>query len=128
MTASNQTTERPSTGKRIVRYLVIAAALVFVFGWLLPQIIDYELIWEAITGLTLLQLLVLSALTIIRIPTEAMIIAGISLAVAAAVSVVVWQASLSWTKATRALLLDQAGAGAARRGTSAWEGSCAASR
>jgi uncharacterized membrane protein YbhN (UPF0104 family) len=59
--------------KRLVRYLIVAAVLIFVFVWLLPQIIDYELIWEAITNLTVPQLLVLCALTTVRIPTEALI-------------------------------------------------------
>jgi uncharacterized membrane protein YbhN (UPF0104 family) len=60
-------------GKRIVRILVIVAVLVIMFGWLLPQIIDYQLVWDALTGLTLEQLLVLSLLGLVRVPTEAMI-------------------------------------------------------
>jgi uncharacterized membrane protein YbhN (UPF0104 family) len=59
------------TRSRVVRWIVIAAVLVFVFGWLLPQFIDYELVWDAITGLTIQQLLVLLALTTLRVPTEA---------------------------------------------------------
>jgi uncharacterized membrane protein YbhN (UPF0104 family) len=64
--------EKP-LGKKIVRILVIVAILVIVFGWLLPQVIDYQLVWDALTGLTLEQLLVLSLLGLLRVPTEAMI-------------------------------------------------------
>jgi len=67
-----ETAEKP-LGKRIMRVLVILAILVVVFGWLLPQIIDYELVWDALTGLTLEQLVVLALLGLLRVPTEAMI-------------------------------------------------------
>ena len=49
---ATKTAEKP-LGKRIMRVVVIMAILVVVFGWLLPQIIDYELVWDALTGLTL---------------------------------------------------------------------------
>jgi uncharacterized membrane protein YbhN (UPF0104 family) len=65
--------ERSSTGNRLVRAAVVVGVLVFVFGWLLPQIIDYELVWEALTSLTLTDLLVLTLLSALRIPTEAMV-------------------------------------------------------
>ena len=68
----DQPTKKP-LGKRIVRILAILAILVIVFGWLLPQIIDYQLVWDALTGLSLEQLLVLSLLGLVRVPTEAMI-------------------------------------------------------
>jgi uncharacterized membrane protein YbhN (UPF0104 family) len=70
---SNDTEAKPSTGRRVVRGLVTLAVLVFVFGWLLPQIIDYELVWEALTNLSLADLAVLTLLLVLRIPTEAMI-------------------------------------------------------
>jgi uncharacterized protein (TIRG00374 family) len=63
-------TAPPSTGRRVLRIVVIIAVLVVVFGWLLPQIIDYELIWEAISGLSFEEFLALLALTIVRVPTE----------------------------------------------------------
>lgn len=69
---ATKTAEKP-LGKRIMRVVVIMAILVVVFGWLLPQIIDYELVWDALTGLTLEQLVVLSLLSLLRVPTEAMI-------------------------------------------------------
>jgi uncharacterized membrane protein YbhN (UPF0104 family) len=69
---ADQSDEKPM-GKKILRILVIVAILVVVFGWLLPQIIDYQLVWDALTGLTLEQLLVLSVLGLLRVPTEAMI-------------------------------------------------------
>ena len=65
--------EKPSVGKRLLRAAAVASALVFVFGWLLPQIIDYKLVWEALTSLTLTNLLVLTLLSALRIPTEAMV-------------------------------------------------------
>lgn len=71
-TTSPASTER-SLGKRILRGAVIVAVLVFVFGWLLPQIIDYELVWTALTNLTAMDLVVLTVLSLLRIPTEAMI-------------------------------------------------------
>jgi len=63
----------PSTKKRVTRALVMIAVLVFVFGWLLPQIIDYQLVWDALTNLTWTDLIVLSLLSILRVPTEAMV-------------------------------------------------------
>ncbi len=63
----------PSTGKRVVRGLVILAVVVFIFGWLVPQIIDYELVWAALTNLSLADLVILTLLLVLRIPTEAMI-------------------------------------------------------
>ena len=62
---------RSLTGKRIIRALVGLAVVIFVFGWLLPQVIDYELIWEAISGLTWGDLILLTALSLLRVPTEA---------------------------------------------------------
>ncbi len=67
------TNEEASMGKRLVRAAVVVAVLVFLFGWLLPQIIDYELVWDALTSLTLTDLLVLALLSALRIPTEAMV-------------------------------------------------------
>ena len=65
--------DRPSAGKRVVRILIVVAVFVVVFGWLLPQFIDYKLVWEAIKGLTWGQLIVLVLLAVIRVPTEALI-------------------------------------------------------
>jgi uncharacterized membrane protein YbhN (UPF0104 family) len=62
-----------STKQRVIRGLIVVAVLVFVFGWLLPQFIDYELIWDALTSMTWQDLLVLSVLAIVRVPTEAMV-------------------------------------------------------
>ena len=62
-----------SPRKRITRIVIVIAVLVVLFGLVLPQIIDYELVWEAITELSLEQLLVLSALGVLRVPTEALI-------------------------------------------------------
>lgn len=48
------------------------AALVLVFGWLLPQFIDYKQVWDALTQLTGWQLLVLLTLGLARVPSEAL--------------------------------------------------------
>lgn len=65
--------EPASTNKRVLRALVVIAVLVFVFGWLLPQLIDYQLVWDAISSLSLSDLIVLSILGVVRIPTEAIV-------------------------------------------------------
>jgi uncharacterized membrane protein YbhN (UPF0104 family) len=71
---SETRTEPEQTGlRRAVRFVVIVALLLFVFGWLLPQIIDYELIWDAMTNLTATDLVWLVVLSVLRVPTEAMI-------------------------------------------------------
>ncbi|MDH3752725.1 MAG: lysylphosphatidylglycerol synthase domain-containing protein [Acidimicrobiia bacterium] len=62
-----------SARKRVVRAVAAVVVVVVVFGWLLPQIIDYELVWEAMTSLTWEELLLLCLLTLLRVPTEAMI-------------------------------------------------------
>ena len=62
-----------STRKRVVRIIVVVLVLVVVFGWLLPQIIDYDLVWDAITNLTATDLVILLLLSLLRVPTEALI-------------------------------------------------------
>ncbi|MGI9585604.1 MAG: hypothetical protein ACR2N7_08445, partial [Acidimicrobiia bacterium] len=71
--AAQTTQEKPPLRKRLTRTAVIVVVLVVVFGWLLPQIIDYELVWEALTNLTATDLLLLTLLFTLRIPTEAMV-------------------------------------------------------
>lgn len=64
--------DAPSTHR--VKHAAIAVVIfVVVFGWLLPQFIDYQLVWDALTGLTGQDLVVLSILSLLRIPTEAMV-------------------------------------------------------
>ncbi len=48
------------------------AALVFVFGWLLPLFIDYDEVWEALTRLDAVEVVVLLGLALARVPTEAL--------------------------------------------------------
>ncbi len=50
----------------------MAAALVVVFGWLLPQFIDYQEVWEALTQLDGWEVAVLFGLGLARVPTEAL--------------------------------------------------------
>lgn len=76
MTKGNDRNMAPgnvSTKRRVIRGLVVVVVLVVVFGSLLPQLIDYDLIWDALTNLTLTDLLVLSVLAILRVPTEALV-------------------------------------------------------
>ena len=49
------------------------SALVFVFGWLLPQFIDYDEVWEALTELDTSEVVILLGLALARVPTEALI-------------------------------------------------------
>ncbi len=48
------------------------AALVFVFGWFLPQFIDYDEVWDAVTELDTTEAAVLLGLALARVPTEAL--------------------------------------------------------
>ena len=48
-------------------------ALVVVFGWVLPSMMDYETIWTSLKSLTLTDVAVLVALTVARIVSEAFI-------------------------------------------------------
>ena len=58
--------------KRLLKPALMVAALVVVFGWLLPQFIDYEEVWEALTLLDAWEVVVLLALALARVPTEAL--------------------------------------------------------
>lgn len=71
-TDTPQPTDAP-TKHRVRNALIMVAVFVVVFGWLLPQLIDYQLVWDALTELTLQDLVVLSILGIVRVPTEAMV-------------------------------------------------------
>jgi uncharacterized membrane protein YbhN (UPF0104 family) len=73
VTATETTSDPIGVGRKALRWLLIAVGLVVVFGWLLPQFIDYGLVWDAITSLSWQQLLVLLLLTTLRVPTEAAI-------------------------------------------------------
>lgn len=57
--------------RRLLRLAVGGGLFVVVFGWLVPQFIDYEQVWDAIKGLSWWQFVVLLALGLVRIPTEA---------------------------------------------------------
>ena len=58
--------------RRLLKPAVIVAALVLVFGWLLPQFIEYKEVWEALEELDGWEVLVLFALGLARVPTEAL--------------------------------------------------------
>ena len=59
--------------RRALKPVIVTAALALVFGWLLPQFIDYQEVWEAPTRLDAWELLVLLGLALTRVPTEALI-------------------------------------------------------
>jgi uncharacterized membrane protein YbhN (UPF0104 family) len=58
--------------KRSLRPVLVIAALAVVFGWLLPQFIDYQQVWEALTALDAWEIAVLLGLGLARVPTEAL--------------------------------------------------------
>ena len=59
--------------RRVMRPAVMIVALGCVFGWLLPQFIDYDEVWEALTELDTTEVLILLGLALARVPTEALI-------------------------------------------------------
>lgn len=65
--------DAPSLARRLGKWFLVVVVVVVVFGWILPQFIDYELVWEAIRGLTFAEFAVLTLLTLLRVPTEAAI-------------------------------------------------------
>jgi uncharacterized membrane protein YbhN (UPF0104 family) len=58
--------------RRLLKPVLAGAALLLVFGWLLPQFIDYDDVWEALTRLDGWEVVVLLALGLARVPTEAL--------------------------------------------------------
>jgi uncharacterized membrane protein YbhN (UPF0104 family) len=58
--------------RRLLKPVVVGAALLAVFGWLLPQFIDYQEVWEALAELDAWEVLVLLGLGLARVPTEAL--------------------------------------------------------
>ena len=71
----NETSSTPVTRRvrgHVLRLLFLVTALVLVFGWLLPQFIDYAEVWDALAQLDGREVLVLLALGLARVPTEAL--------------------------------------------------------
>jgi uncharacterized membrane protein YbhN (UPF0104 family) len=58
--------------RRALKPALVIVALAIVFGWLLPQFIDYAEVWDALTELDGWEVLVLLGLGIVRVPTEAL--------------------------------------------------------
>ena len=58
--------------RRALKPVLVAAGLLVVFGWLLPQFIDYEQVWNALTQLDAWEAVVLLGLGIARVSTEAL--------------------------------------------------------
>ena len=63
---------RRALWKRSLRPVLVIVALVLVFGWLLPQFIDYEEVWDALAQLDGWEFVVLLGLGLARVPTEAL--------------------------------------------------------
>ena len=61
----------PPLWRRLVRPLLVAAGLIVVFVWLLPQFIDYDAVWSALKQLDAWELAALVLLALARVPTEA---------------------------------------------------------
>lgn len=51
---------------------VVVVALAVVFGWLLPRFVDYKAVWAALKELDPWELVVLFALALARVPSEAL--------------------------------------------------------
>jgi uncharacterized protein (TIRG00374 family) len=73
MTATEDARPKKSVLQRLVRLAVQVAVLVFIFGILLPLFIDYRAVFDAIARLSWWQLLLLLTLSLLRVPTEALI-------------------------------------------------------
>jgi uncharacterized membrane protein YbhN (UPF0104 family) len=58
--------------RRALRPILLVTSLVVVFGWLLPQFIDYEEVWDALSQLDAWEILVLLTIGLVRVPTEAL--------------------------------------------------------
>ena len=58
--------------RRVLKPVLVIAALAVVFGWLLPQFIDYGDVWDALEQLDLVEVVVLLGLGLARVPTEAL--------------------------------------------------------
>jgi uncharacterized membrane protein YbhN (UPF0104 family) len=71
--APAETSNPASLWQRIKGPLITLVALVVVFGWLLPQIIDYGAVVDALRSLTWANLALLTALTALRVVTEALV-------------------------------------------------------
>jgi uncharacterized membrane protein YbhN (UPF0104 family) len=63
--------QRPAL-RRALKPVLLVAALAIVFGWLLPKFVDYHEVWDALKQLDVGELLVLLALGLARVPTEAL--------------------------------------------------------
>ena len=54
----------PAPWRRAVKPTLAFAALAFVFAWLLPQVIDYKQVWDALAQLDARELIVLLAIAL----------------------------------------------------------------
>jgi uncharacterized protein (TIRG00374 family) len=73
MTTTEDARPKKSVLQRLIGLAVQVAVLVFIFGILLPLFIDYRAVFDAIAGLSWWQLLLLLTLSLLRVPTEALV-------------------------------------------------------
>lgn len=73
MTDTSSTTVQLPLWRRLLKPAVTIVVLALVFGWLLPKVIDYQSIWDALAQLDAWEVLMLLGLGLARIPTEALI-------------------------------------------------------
>jgi uncharacterized membrane protein YbhN (UPF0104 family) len=58
--------------RRVLKPALVLVALALVFGWLLPQFIDYDDVCDALAQLDAWEIVALLALGLARVPTEAL--------------------------------------------------------
>jgi hypothetical protein len=62
--SSHLTAPTPALWRRLVKPAVLLASVLVVFGWLLPQVIDYDQVGAALTGLDAAEVVVLVVLSL----------------------------------------------------------------
>jgi uncharacterized membrane protein YbhN (UPF0104 family) len=62
-----------SAPRRAIRAALILLAFAAVFGWVLPRFIDYAEVWDALSQLDAWEVVILCALGLARVPTEALV-------------------------------------------------------
>ena len=65
--------EKEPLWKRLLPVLLSLALVIFIFGWLLPQYIDYEAVFRAIGNISITEWALLIALAFVRMVPEAWI-------------------------------------------------------
>lgn len=86
--------KRPSKRGVIIQLVVAAAVMVLIFGFVLPQVVDYDQVWQTIKTLSVLQLLILLGAGLFLYVPEgwlyAILLPGMTL----------WQGMKAWVSST----------------------------